>query len=112
MRSSTAQTAFLCAVGAARVRAVLEVIFDLVEALFGDEIFAFGAEVAAVDNGVDKLVRVGAQITATLDATDAFEAEGIPNAAGGNVGFIDEVEYGVSVALGCTSVLPLPIHLK
>ena len=108
MRGRTPQPAFLRAVGAAGIGAVLEVVFYLVEALFGDEIFAFGAEVAAVDDGVDELVGVGTQVAAAFDAADAFEAEGVPDAAGGDIGFVDEVEDGVGVALGCTLVL-LPL---
>jgi len=95
-----AQAALLGAVGAVGVLAVLEVEADLVEALLGDEVFALGAQVAAVDDGVDELVRVRAQVAAAFDAPDPFEAEGVPDAAGGDVGFVDEVEDGVGVALG------------
>ena len=34
-----------------------------------------------------------------LDSSDAFEAKGVPDAARGDVGFVDEVEDGVCVAL-------------
>ena len=95
-----AQAALLGAVGAVGVLAMLEVEANLVEALLGDEVFALGAQVAAVDDGVDELVRVRAQVAAAFDAPDPFEAEGVPDAAGGDVGFVDEVEDGVGVALG------------
>ncbi len=80
---------------------------DFVEAFLGDEVFSFWSEVAAVDYGVDEFVRVRAEVPAAFDAADAFEAEGVPDAAGGDVGFVDEVEDGVGVALQETvNVLP------
>ena len=79
---------------------MFEVEADFVEALFGDEVFAVGAEVAAVDDGVNEVVGVGAEGAAAFDAADAFEAEGVPDAAGDEVGFVDEVEDRVGVALG------------
>ena len=99
MRGGAPQTTLFRAVGAARVGAVFEVVADLVEAFFRDEVFTFGTEVAAVDDGVDEVVGVGAEVAAVFDAADAFEAEGVPDAAGGDVGFVDEVEDGVGVAL-------------
>lgn len=74
MGGGAAETAFLGAVGAGRVFAVFEVEADFIEALFGDEVFAVGTEVAAIDNGVDEIVGVGAQGAAAFDAADAFEA--------------------------------------
>lgn len=69
-----AEAAFLGAVGAGRVFAVFEVEADFVEALFGDKVFAVRAQVAAIDDGVDEVVGVGAQSPAAFDAADAFEA--------------------------------------
>jgi len=80
---------------------VFQVIPNLIEALFGDEVFTFRAEVAAVDEGVDEGVGVGAEGAAAFDAADALEAEGVPDADGGGVGFVDEVEDAVGVALVC-----------
>lgn len=60
MRGRAAQSAFLRAIGPVGVFGVLEVESDLVKALFRDKVFAFGAEVAAVDYGVDESVGVGA----------------------------------------------------
>jgi len=101
MRSRAPQPAFLRAIRAAGIGAVFEVVADFVEAFLGDEVLALGAEVAAVDDGVDEVVGGGAQVAAGFDAADAFEAEGVPDAAGGDVGFVDEVEDGVGVALDC-----------
>lgn len=103
MRRRAPQPAFLRAVRTSGIFAVFEIIPDFIEALFGDEVFAFGAEVAAVDEGVDEGVRVGAEGAAAFDAADAFEAEGVPDAAGSDVCFVDEVEDGVGVALGLWS---------
>lgn len=99
MRGGTPEPTLFRAIGARGVGAVFEVVADFVKTLFGDEVFAFGAEVAAVDDGVDEIVGRGAQVAAAFDAADAFEAEGVPDAAGGDVGFVDEVEDGVCVAL-------------
>ena len=60
MRRRAPQATLLRAIRAIGVFGVFEVEADLVEALLGDEIFALGAEVAAVDDGVDEGVRVGA----------------------------------------------------
>jgi len=78
---------------------MLQIIPNLIEAFLGDEIFALGAQVAAVDDGVDEGVWVRAESAAALDAADALEAEGVPDAARREVGFVDEVEDGVGVAL-------------
>ena len=99
VRRGAAEAAFLRAVRPRGVFAVFEVEADFVEAFFGDKVFAVGAEVAAVDDGVDEVVGVGAQRAAAFDPADAFEAEGVPDAAGGDVGFVDEVEDRVGVAL-------------
>lgn len=100
MRRRTPESTFLRAVRTVGVFGVLEVKSDFVKALFGDEVFAFGAKVAAIDDGVNEGVRVGAQVSAGFDAADAFEAKGVPDTAGGEVGFVDEVEDRVGVALG------------
>ena len=100
MRGSAAQARLFGAVGARGVLAVLEVVADLVEALLRDEVLAIRAQVAAVDEGVDEGVGVRAQGPAAGDAADAFEAEGVPDAARGDVGLVDEVEDRVGVALG------------
>jgi hypothetical protein len=81
MRSGAAQSAFLCSVGSAGIGAVLEVVAYLVESFFGHKIFTFGTEIAAVDDGVDEIVWMGAEVTAGFYAADAFEAEGVPDAA-------------------------------
>ena len=84
---------------------MLEVEADFVEALLGDEIFAFGTEVTAINYGVNELAGVRAEIAAGLDAADAFEAEGIPDTAGRHISFVDEVEDGVGVALEFESTM-------
>ncbi len=99
MRRRAPQSTLLRPIRARGIFPMFQVIPDLVEALFGDEVFALGAEVAAVDEGVDEGVRVGAEGAAAFDAADALEAEGVPDADGGGVGFVDEVEDGVGVAL-------------
>ncbi len=104
VRRRTSQAALLSAVGAVGVFAVLEVEADLVETLFRDEVFTLGAKVAAVDDGINEVVRVGPQVAAGFNAPDAFEAKGVPDTAGGDVGFVNEVEDGVGVALVCTSI--------
>lgn len=98
-----AQAGLFGAVGAVGVAAVLEVELDLVEALLADEVVcvttsAAGSQVAPVDDGVDEAVRVAAQAAAALDAADALEAQGVPDAAAGDVCLVDEVEDAVGVA--------------
>ena len=99
VRRRAPQATLFCAIRAVGVFGVLEVKPDFVEALLGYEVLAFRAQVAAVDDGVNEGVRVGAQVAAGFDAADALEAKGVPDAAGGDVGFVDEVEDGVGVAL-------------
>ena len=53
---------------------------------------------------------MGSQVSATFDTTYALEAEGIPDATGGDVGFVDEVEDGVRIALKKTLADTLLIH--
>jgi hypothetical protein len=60
MRGRAAQSTFLRAISPVGVFGVLEVESDFVKALLRDEVFAFGAEVAAIDDGVDEGVGVGA----------------------------------------------------
>lgn len=74
MSCRASKPAFLCTVRSVGVFGVLEIKPYFVEALFGDKVFAFGAEVAAIDNGVDQGVGVGAQVSAGFDTSDAFEA--------------------------------------
>lgn len=81
MRSGAAKSAFLRSVGSAGVGAVLEIIAYLVETFFGNKVFAFWAEIAAVDDGVDKVVWMRAEVSAGFYAADAFEAESVPDAA-------------------------------
>ena len=100
MRRRAPKSALLRTISPVGVFCMLEIEPDFVEALLGDEIFTFRAKIPAVDDGVDEGVRVGAQIAAGLDAANTFEAEGVPDAAGGDVGLVDEVEDGVGVALG------------
>ena len=99
MRRCTPQTALFGAVCSVGVFSVFEVEADLVEALFGDKVFALRTEITAVDDGINKLVRVGSEVAAAFHAANAFKAEGVPDAAGGEVGFIDEVEDRIGVAL-------------
>lgn len=83
---------------------MLEVEADLIEALFRNEVFTFGPKIAAVDDGIDEVVWMGTQVAAGFDAPDAFEAQGVPDTAGGDVGFVYEVEDGVGVALGSCQI--------
>ena len=103
MRSCTPQPAFLSTVSSVGVFSVFEVEADLIETLFRNEVFTLGAQVAAIDYGVDKLIGVGAKIAAAFDAPNTFEAEGVPDAAGSYIGFVDEIEDGVSVTLEAIS---------
>lgn len=89
VRGGAAQPALLRTVGARGVPAVLKVVADLVETLLGDEVLALRGELAAVDYGVDEAVRVRAEGAAAGDAPDAFEAERVPDAGRGDVGFVD-----------------------
>ena len=72
---------------------------NLVEAFFGNVVLSFRAKIAPVDNRIDKSFWIRSQITARLHPADAFEAKSIPDAAGGDIGFIDQVEDAVSIAL-------------
>ena len=93
-----AQAAFLCAVGSVWVFAVLQVEADLVEALFRHKVVVL-PQIAPVYDGIDKLAGIRLEIAAALDAPNALEAQRIPYPARCEVGFVDEVEDGVSVAL-------------
>lgn len=92
MRSCATKSTLLGSVGSAGICAILQIEANLVEALFGDEVFAFWTEVAAVDYGVYELVWMRSEVATGFDAADSFEAEGIPDAAGSNVGFVDEIK--------------------
>jgi hypothetical protein len=92
------QTAFFGTVGTIGVFAVLEVEANLVKALFGDKVVVL-AQVAPIDDGVDELPRVRLEVATALDAPDALEAQGVPDAARCEVSFIDKVEDGICVAL-------------
>lgn len=77
---------------------MLEIEANFVETLLGNEIFAFRTKISAVNDGIDKLI-VGTKISGTFDTPDSFEAQGVPYAARCNVGFVNQVENGVCVAL-------------
>lgn len=83
---------------------MFEVVANLIKALFGDEVLAVGTEITAVDDSVDEVVGVGTEGAALRDAANALEAEGIPDAAGGDISFVDEVEDRVGVSLEVGSV--------
>ena len=74
MRRRRPQPTLLRPVRPVGVFSMLEIKSNLVEAFFGDKIFALGTEIAAVDDGIDEGVGMGAQVTAGFDAADAFEA--------------------------------------
>ena len=80
VRCGGAETGLLCAVGAVGVGAGFEVEADLVEALLAYVLVAFAAQLAAEDDGVDELVRVGFEIPTALDPPDTFEAQRVPDA--------------------------------
>jgi hypothetical protein len=94
----TTEPALLCPVRAVGVLPVLEVEADLVEALFCCILFVL-TEISTVYDGVDYLAWERLEVAAALDATDALEAECVPDATGGDVGLVYEVEDGVCVAL-------------
>ena len=48
---------------------------------------------------------MGAEVAAVFDSSDAFEAESVPDAAGGDVRFVDQVKDGICVALIISSIL-------
>jgi len=104
VRRRAPQAALLCAVGAVGVFAVLQVKANLVKSLFRDEVFTLGSKVSAVDDGIDEVIRVGAQVAAGFNAPDAFKAQGVPYTAGSDVSLVDEVEDGVSIALAILSI--------
>lgn len=81
MRSGAAKSALFRSVGSAGVGAVFEIIAYLVETFFGHKVFAFRTEIAAVNDGVDEVVWMGAKVAAGFYAADAFEAESVPDAA-------------------------------
>jgi hypothetical protein len=94
----TTEPALLCPVRAVGVLPILEVEADLVEALFGCVLFVL-TEISTIDDGIDKLAWERLEVAAALDTTDALEAECVPDATGGDVGLVYEVEDGVGVAL-------------
>lgn len=99
VRRRTAQTALLGAICTVRVFAVLEVVLDLVEALFTYQLFGFArSQIPSVDDGVDETVRVALEVSASLDSSDALEAQRIPDLARRHVGLVHEVEDAVGVA--------------
>ena len=81
VRRSAPQTAFLRPISAIRVLSVFEIESDLVEAFFRDKVFAFWTEVATINNSIYELVRMGAEISAAFDTSDALETQGIPYSA-------------------------------
>lgn len=42
---------------------------------------------------------MGAEVTGTFDAADAFEAETVPDAYGRGIGLVNKVEDGVCITL-------------
>ena len=106
VRRGAAEPAFLGAVRTVRVAPVLEVVLDLVEALFTHEkrvrhlAVAVGAraQVSPVYDGVHEPVRVRLEVAAPLDAPDALEPQGVPDPARHHVGLVHQVEHGVGVA--------------
>lgn len=52
MCGSGAEARFFCTICTVGVFAVLEVVMNFVESFFADEVFAFRAKIAAVDDGV------------------------------------------------------------
>lgn len=99
VRRRTAQTALLSAVCAVGVFAILEVVLDLVEALFAYQLFGFArSQIPSIDDGVDETVRVALEVSASLDSSNALEAQRIPDLARCHVGLVHEVEDAVGVA--------------
>ena len=74
MSGRGAESRLLRTIGAVRVFAMLEVEANFIKTFFAYEIFPVGAEVPAINDGVDESIRVRLQITAALDAADTFEA--------------------------------------
>lgn len=73
MGGRRAKSRFLRTIGAVGVFAMLEIEADLIKTFFAYEIFPVGAEVPAINYGVNEFIRVRAQITAALDAADTFK---------------------------------------
>ena len=92
MRCCAPESTLLRSIGPRWVSAVFEVVADLVEAFFTDDVLSVRTEAAAVDNSFDEFIGGGAKIPARGDPADAFEAESIPYPAGCDVGFIDEIK--------------------
>lgn len=62
MCGGAAEAAFLRSVGSAGVGTMFEVVAYLIEAFFGDKVFAFWTKIAAVDDSVDQVVWVRAEV--------------------------------------------------
>lgn len=71
---------------------MFEIVAYLIETLFADDILSVRTETTAVDDGFNEFVGGGTEVSARGDAANAFEAESIPDTAGGDVGFIDKIE--------------------
>src|ERR1700737_3579182 len=98
MRRCASQPAFFGAISTVGIFAELQIKLDLIEAFFTHEIFSLWAEIAAIDDGINQLIRVTLQVSTPLDSPNSLEAEGIPNAARCDIGLIYKVENRVRVA--------------
>ncbi len=98
MRRRASQPAFFGAISTVGVFAELQIKLDLIEAFFTHEIFALWAEVAAIDDGINQLVRIALQVATAFDSSDSLEAKSVPDTARCDVGFVDQIENRVRIA--------------
>ncbi len=106
VNGGAAQATLFGAIRAIGVFTVLEVEFDLVEALLGDKVFPVGTQISAVDDCIYQFVRIRFEIAAALDASNLLEAQRIPDATRCNIGFVHQVENRICVPLfPCESII-------
>ncbi|KAL8954946.1 MAG: hypothetical protein Q9183_006856 [Haloplaca sp. 2 TL-2023] len=71
---------------------------DLVKSLFADKVLALRTEIAAVDDGVNKLIWIGAQVPATLDATYTLEAKSVPDTTRSDIALMCMISCALTTA--------------
>jgi len=71
--SGASQPTLLGPVGASGVLGIFEVVPDLVKAFLSDRILTFGAQVPAIYDGINKLVRMRTQFSSARDLADTLE---------------------------------------
>lgn len=90
---STSQPALLRPISPSRVLGMLEIVSDLVKTLLRHRILTFRPQVSAVNDGIDQLAWIRAQIPAAGNLTDTLETQGIPDTTRRYVILIHQVEH-------------------